>query len=78
MAALGLSFGTQDLHVPFGISSCGVWTQQFWHKSFTAPRHVESIGTRNRTHVPCIARQILNLRSTREVPTACISNTNVS
>ena len=34
-----------------------------------APRHVGSSGTRARTRVPCIGRQILNHCATREVPT---------
>ena len=32
-----------------------------------APGHVESSQTRDRTHFPCIGRQILNHRTTREV-----------
>ena len=33
-----------------------------------APRHVGSSRTRDRTHVPCNGRQILNRCATREVP----------
>ena len=32
-----------------------------------ALRHVESSQTRDRTHVPCIGRRILNHRTTKEV-----------
>ena len=42
-----------------GFSSCGcTGLVAFWH--------VESSQTRNWTHVPCIARQILSYRTTRE------------
>ena len=41
-----------------GFSSCGIWV--------VAPRHVGSSGTRDRTHVPCIGRQILYLWATRK------------
>ena len=34
--------------------------------SLVTPQHVESSKTRNRTHVPCIGRQILNHWTTRE------------
>ena len=34
---------------------------------FVAPQHVGSSGTRDRTHVPCIGRQIPNHCATREV-----------
>ena len=40
-------------------SSCGSWAP-------VAPRHVGSSQTRARTHVPCIGRQTLNHRATRE------------
>ena len=61
-----------------GFSSCGMWAQQLWllgsraqaqqlwHVGLVAPRHVESSGTRDQTHVPCISRQILNHQTTRE------------
>ena len=42
------------------LSSCGTW-------AFVAPRHMESSGTRDRTHVPCIGRRILTHCTTREV-----------
>ena len=41
--------------------------QQLWHTGLVAPRHVGSSQTRNRTHVPCIDRWILNPWITREV-----------
>ena len=36
-----------------------VWARQLWHTGLVAPRHVRSSRTRDRTCVPCIARQIL-------------------
>ena len=53
---LGLSCGTQDL-------SLG-------HVALVAPQHVGL--TRDRTGVPCIAGQILNQWTTREVPEFCL------
>ena len=40
--------------------SCGTW-------ALVAPRHVESSCTRDRTHVPCIGRRILNQWTNREI-----------
>ena len=40
--------------------------QQLWLTGLVAPRHVGSSQTRARTRVPCIGRQILNHRATRE------------
>ena len=37
------------------------------------PSHMEFSQTRDRTHVACIARQILNHWTTREVPRLCLS-----
>ena len=48
-------------------SSCSMWAQQLWHTGLVAPQHVGSSQTRDRTHVPCIDRQILNCCTTREV-----------
>ena len=42
--------------------------QQLWFMGLVAPRHVGSSRTRDRTHVPCIGRSILNHWTTREVP----------
>ena len=42
--------------------------QQLWHTGLVAPRHVGSSQTRDRAHVPCIGRQILNQCTTREAP----------
>ena len=68
---------TGSRHV--GFSSCGAWAQQLWllgsrgqalqlwHTGLVAPRHVGSSWTRAQTCVPCIGRQILNHRATREV-----------
>ena len=69
---------TGSRHVRF--SSCGmraqelwlvgsrVQAQQLWSVGLVAPRHVGSSRTRDRTHVSCIGRQILNHRASREVP----------
>ena len=63
-----------------GFSSRGTWAQQLWRTSSRAQaqqlwrtglvslRHVGSSRTRDRTHVPCIGRRILNLCATREAP----------
>ena len=62
-----------------GFSSCGMRAQSLWltgsraqaqylcHMSLVAPWHVGSSRTRDRTHVPCTGRQILNHCATREV-----------
>ena len=63
-----------------GFSICGtraqqLWladsraqAQQLWHTGLVAPWHVGSSWTRDRNHVRCIGRQILNHCDTREVP----------
>ena len=63
-----------------GFSSCGMWAQQLWltgsraqaqqlwRSGLVAPRHVGSSRTRDRTHVPCLGRRILNHCATREAP----------
>ena len=63
-----------------GFNSCGtraqqLWlvgsrlqAQQLWCKGLVAPWHVGSSRSRDRTHVPCIGRRILNHCATREVP----------
>ena len=38
-----------------------------WHSGLVAPWHMESSQRRDRTHVPCIGRQIPNHGTTREV-----------
>ena len=55
-----------------GLSSCGLRALEhrlssLWRMGLVAPWHVESSWTRDRTHVPCIGRQILNHCATREV-----------
>ena len=45
--------------------------QQLWHTGLVAPQHVGSSRTRDRTHVPCIGRRMLNHCATREVPETC-------
>ena len=42
------------------------WAQSLRHTGLVAPRHVGSSGTRGQVGVPCIAKQILNHRTTRE------------
>ena len=56
-----------------GFSSCGTWAQYLWHTGLVAPRHVGSSWTRARNRVPCIGRQFLNHRATREAPAVFIS-----
>ena len=50
-----------------GFISCGLWAQELWHMGLVAPRHVESSQIRDRTHVPCIGRQVLTPHAIREV-----------
>ena len=59
--------GTQAL-VHVGFYSCGSWTQQLRHTGLVALKHAGSSSTRDRTHVPCTGRWILNHWTTREVP----------
>ena len=47
--------------------SLGTQAQQLWHMGLVAPQHVGSSRSRDRTHVPCIGRRILNHCTTREV-----------
>ena len=49
-----------------------VWAQQLWCTALVAPRAVESSRTRDRTHVPCLGRQILIPCTTREVPASVL------
>ena len=51
-----------------GLSSHGSWAQQLCGMSLVTPCHVGSSPTRDGTHVPCIARWILNHQTTSEVP----------
>ena len=44
------------------------WASQLWCTGLVALQHVGSSQTRDRTHVPCIGRQILNPWTIREVP----------
>ena len=47
---------------------CGSWAFYcVWSTGWVAPRHVGSSRTREGTCVPCIGRQILNRRTTREI-----------
>ena len=55
-----------------GSSCCGTWALEHVLSGLVAPRLVGiwalSSLTRAQTHILCIARQILNLWTTREVP----------
>ena len=42
--------------------------RQLWLRGLVAPRHMGSSGTRDHTGIPLVARWILNLWATREVP----------
>ena len=44
-----------------------VWAEYLWCMGLVAQQHVESSGTRDWTHVPCVSRQILNHWTTGEV-----------
>ena len=68
----GLSrWGAQALGVwasgvaAYGLCSAG---SELWCTGLAASQHVGSSRTRDRTGVPCIARQILNHWTTREAP----------
>ena len=50
-----------------GFSSCRTQVQELQLKGLVALQHVEPSQTRDRTHVSCIDRQILDHRTTREV-----------
>ena len=47
--------------------------QDLWHTGLIALHHVGSSRTRDRTHVPCIGRWILNHWTTREAPAGAFS-----
>ena len=51
-----------------GFSTCSTWAQQLWCTGLDTPGHVGFSQTRNQTSVPCIARQILNHWTIKEVP----------
>ena len=58
-----------------GFSRCRAWAlgeqaEWLWYTGLVAPRHVESSRTRDRTHVPCTGRWMLNPWTIREVLTA--------
>ena len=50
-----------------GFSIFSAWAWLWWCTGLVAPWHVESSWTRDRTHVPCIGRWLLNHRTTRDV-----------
>ena len=66
VAVLTLLIVVPSLVVEHGLQAHGL--QELWHTGLAALRHVGSSWTRDRTHVPCIGRQILNHCATREVP----------
>ena len=43
------------------------WARFLWCSGLVGLQHVESSRSRDRTHVPCVGRQILNHCTTREV-----------
>ena len=45
----------------------GAWAQYLWHVGLVALWHVGSSWTRDRTHVPCIGRQIRNPWTTYKI-----------
>ena len=49
-----------------GFSDCGTWAQHSRCSRLVAPRHAESSGTRDRTHVPRTSKQISIYCTTRE------------
>ena len=51
-----------------GFSTCSMWVQKLGCRGLVTPWHVESLQTRDWTHVPCIGRWILNHWVTREFP----------
>ena len=62
-----------------GLCSCSSWTLEHRLNRYgtveglVAPLHVGSFQTRDRTHVSCIGRQILNHCAAREVSfTFCV------
>ena len=78
LTVVGLNFSTEelcciicDLSSWCMDSSCGSQAQQLYHMGFDAPQCVGSQfpdqEARNQTHIPCIARQIPNHWTTREV-----------
>ena len=53
-----------------GHPGCSGWStqaKQLWRVGLVALRHVESSQNRDRPHVPCIGRQILNHWTTRDI-----------
>ena len=55
-----------------GLPSHGAQAQRLWRSGTVAPQHVGSQFSGDQTHVPCIARQVLNHWTTREVPTGTL------
>ena len=62
-------FGSCDFRaLESGLNSCAAV------KSLHAPRHVGSSRTKDRTHVPCVGRWVLNHWTTKEVQDTCFKN----
>ena len=51
--------------------------QQLWYMGLVARQHVASSQTRDRTHVPCIARWILSHSTTRKAPSLYVDYTYI-
>ena len=61
LAAVSLGFSPRWVFVAeHRLYSTLALAQQLWCVGLIVPRHVESAQTRDRTHVPCIGRWILN------------------
>ena len=56
----------------------GTWAQLLQCTDLVAPSCVESSWTREQIHVPCIGRQLLNTRTTREVQRSLLLQVNCS
>ena len=69
VAAHGLLTAAASLAAEHGLS--GAQASVVAVHELSCPWHVESSWTRDRTHVPCIGRWILNHCTTREVLNDC-------
>ena len=65
IAVRGLLIAVASLVAEHRLQMCRL--QQLWHVGLVAPQHVGSSRAKDRTHVPCIGRRILNHCATREV-----------
>ena len=69
---LGSSCGVRASHRG-GFSHFSSQGQELWHRGLAALQHVGSPQIKDRTCVPCTARQTLNHWATKEAPNACAS-----